>query len=267
MEKRLLVLIVDDDADFSRKLAGELISRYEVVLVTDRSQAQKAAMADRPDLVVLGTIRPRGDAFLLHRWFKKLPVFCNIPHIVVDAPAEKQLTTGWRKDEGLRMEAEEYFQRPIEISALLHFVDKVIDVETRTIKVLVADDHTVVREGISALLNLQRDIHIVGEAVDGRDAVEKTLQLYPDVVLMDIVMPGTNGLEATREIHRECREKVKVLVLSQYDDEENIRASCEAGAYGFIPKKSVSSQLLAAIRAVSRGERMNGTSMHNQLTA
>ncbi|HAP32182.1 MAG TPA: hypothetical protein DCQ14_03910 [Firmicutes bacterium] len=267
MEKRLLVLIVDDDADFSQKLGGELKAKYEMVLVTDRIQAQKAAMAERPDLVVLGTIKPRGDAFLLHRWFKKLSLFSNIPHIVVDAPREKQLTAGWRNDEGLRMEAEEYFQRPVEISALVHFIDKFMDAETRTIKVLVADDHTVVREGISALLNLQKDIHIVGEAVDGRDAVEKTLKLYPDVVLMDIVMPGTNGLEATREIHRECREKVKVLVLSQYDDEENIRASCEAGAYGFIPKKSVSSQLLAAIRAVSRGERMNGTSMHNQLTA
>lgn len=262
MDKKQFVLMVDDDDDFAQVLGAELKVRYEVIFARDRSQAQRAAMANKPGLVILGAIKPRGEAFLLHKWFKKLPMFRDIPHIVIDAPAEKQLTMGWRREEGLQMEAEDYFQRPVETAVLLRFIDKVMDLETRRIKVLVADDHAVVREGISALLNLQKDISIVGEAVDGGDAVEKTLELHPDVVLMDIVMPGMNGLEATRAIYRECKGDVKVLVLSQYDDQVNIQASCEAGAYGFIPKKSVSSQLLAAIRAVSRGERMNETATH-----
>jgi len=256
MEKRPVVLIVDGDADFAQGLAAGLKAKYEVVFARDRIQAEKEAMDNKPGLVVLGSIKPRGDAFLLHKWFKNLPKFRDIPHIVVDAPPEKELTMGWRRDEGLQMEAEDYFRRPIETSALLQFVDKIMDATTQRIKVLVADDHAVVREGISALLNLQKDISIVGEAVDGRDAVDKTLRLQPDVVLMDIVMPGMNGLEATKEINRECKEGVRVLMLSQYDDEGNIQASWEAGAFWFIPKKSVSSQLLAAIRAVSRGERM-----------
>ena len=83
--------------------------------------------------------------------------------------------------------------------------------------------------------------------------MEKTLQLLPDVVLMDIVMPGMNGLEATKQIYKGC-EQVRVLMLTQYDDEENVLASKEAGAFGFIPKRSASSQLLTAIRAASRGE-------------
>jgi DNA-binding NarL/FixJ family response regulator len=120
--------------------------------------------------------------------------------------------------------------------------------------VLVADDHAVVREGIRTLVSLQKDMQVVGEAMDGRDAIEKTFQLLPDVVLMDIVMPGMNGLEATKQICKGC-EHVKVLMLTQYDDEENVLASDQAGAFGFIPKKSASSQLLAGIRSASRGER------------
>ena len=91
---------------------------------------------------------------------------------------------------------------------------------------------------------------MVGEAVDGQDALEKTRQLSPDVVLMDIVMPVMNGLEATKRISREC-EGTKVLMLSQYDDEENVLASSQVGASGFIPKRSASTQLLSAIRSAS----------------
>ena len=113
---------------------------------------------------------------------------------------------------------------------------------------LVADDHEVVREGIRALLGLQKDMQLVGEAIDGRDAVEKTLHLLPDIVLMDIIMPNMNGLEATRLICKECK-KVRVFILTQYDDEENVLASKKVGAFGFVSKRSASSELLSAIRA------------------
>ena len=155
--------------------------------------------------------------------------------IVIDAPPEKQLTQGWRRDEGLRLEAEDYFCKPLKASALVPVVEKLLDETTRKIKVLVADDHAVVREGIRALVTLQKDMKIIGEAIDGKDAVDKVVQLVPDVVLMDIVMPGMSGIEATRRSTK--MQQSKVLMLSQYDDEENVLASTQAGAFAFIPKR------------------------------
>ena len=183
---------------------------------------------------------------------------------MIDAREEKHLLRGWTKDEGLRMEAEDYLVKPINPQALVPLVEKMLDMKTAStektvsaektektdrIKVLVADDHAIIRDGIRALLGVQKDMQVVGEAIDGKDAIEKTRQLSPDVVLMDIVMPGMNGLEATKQISEEF-DNTKVLMLSQYDDEENVRASTQVGAHGFIPKKSASTELLSAIRSL-----------------
>ena len=108
--------------------------------------------------------------------------------------------------------------------------------------------HQILKKAIN-----ERDIQVVGEAVNGKEALEKAIELMPDVVLMDIVMPVMNGLEATKEICQAC-PRCRTLVLTQYDDEENIEASRQAGALGFIPKAAASSRLLAGIRFVSRGE-------------
>ena len=121
------------------------------------------------------------------------------------------------------------------------------------IKVLVVDDHTIVRDGICALLALATDIEVVGEAANGMEALEKVRQLTPDVVLMDIAMPIMDGLEATRRIHKES-PKTKVLVLTQYDEKDYILSIIEVGAQGFITKMSASSELAAGIRAVHRGD-------------
>ena len=224
-----------------------------MVTASNKEQAQAIAQSQKPDLVIVGTMMPRGDAFKLHQWLKQTPKFSDLPIVVIDAPLEKQLIKGWRRDEGLRLESEDYFCKPIEPAILVPQIEKLLDKVTRRIKVLVADDHALVREGIRALLSLQTDMQVVGEATDGRDAVEKTSQVLPDVVLMDIVMPGMNGLEATKHICKECKE-VRVLMLTQYDDEENILTSEQVGACGFIPKRAVSAQLLAGIRAASQGE-------------
>ena len=149
--------------------------------------------------------------------------------------------------------AEDFLAKPIEPAALVPRIEKLLDKVTRRIKVLVADDHAMVRDGIRAVLELQRDMQVVGEAINGKDALEKTIELSPDVVLMDIVMPVMNGLDATRQICRECQQ-AKVLMLTQYDDEENVLASRQVGALGFIPKAAVSSELLSGIRSVNRGK-------------
>jgi len=255
MGSKAKILVVDDEFEFRTDLQEALeAGDYQVLIARDKVQAQERAQSEPPELVVLGTIAPRGDAFLLHQWLKRSPKFRDLPVIVVDASPEKQLIKGWRRDEGLRLEADDYFCKPVEPVSIVPQIEKLLDRVTRRIKVLVADDHAVVREGIRTLVSLQKDMQVVGEAMDGRDAIEKTFQLLPDVVLMDIVMPGMNGLEATKQI---CKgsEHVRVLMLTQYDDEENVLASDQAGAVGFIPKKSASSHLLAGIRSASRGER------------
>ena len=120
------------------------------------------------------------------------------------------------------------------------------------IRVLVADDHALVREGIRALLRPCADIEVVGEAADGREAVEGARRLQPDVVLMDIAMPGLGGLEATLVLQREC-PRVRVLVLTQYEDREYVSRFLKAGATGYVLKKTVGADLAAAIRAAHRG--------------
>ena len=121
------------------------------------------------------------------------------------------------------------------------------------IRVLVVDDHTIVRDGICALLALAADIEVVGEAENGKEALDKVRQLTPDVVLMDIAMPIMDGLEATRRIHKEFPE-TKVLVLTQYDEKEYIFSIIEVGAQGFISKTAVSSELASGIRALHHGD-------------
>jgi len=121
------------------------------------------------------------------------------------------------------------------------------------IRVLVVDDHTIVRDGICALLRLAGDIEVVGEAANGREALEMVRKLMPDVMLIDIAMPNMNGLEATRHIRKEF-PRVRVLVLTQYDDKEHVFWAIEAGAIGFISKTAASSELVSGIRSVYRGD-------------
>ena len=122
-----------------------------------------------------------------------------------------------------------------------------------TIRLLVADDHPVVRAGLRMLLGTQPDMEVVGEAVDGATAVERALELRPDVVVMDITMRGTNGLAATREIVKRIPQ-TKVLILTMHDSEEYLRQTLEAGATGYVLKQAADTELAVAIRAVQRGE-------------
>ena len=121
------------------------------------------------------------------------------------------------------------------------------------IKVLIADDHAIVREGIRMILALHEDIEVVGEAANGIEAIEQADKLSPDVVLMDIAMPGLGGLEATLEIMKR-KPQSKILVLTQYDNTEYIYRFLKAGAAGYVLKKTVGSDLVSAIRSVFQGK-------------
>jgi len=121
------------------------------------------------------------------------------------------------------------------------------------VRILVADDHEVIRRGIRALLASQQGCEICGEAVDGQDAVDKAHQLHPDLIIMDVSMPNLNGLEATRAIRRSL-PSVQVLILTQHDSHEMIRQAFNAGARGFVVKSSVAHDLLNAVEAAQRGE-------------
>jgi two-component system response regulator NreC len=120
------------------------------------------------------------------------------------------------------------------------------------IRVLLAEDHTIVRKGIRSLLDDQQNIEVVGEAGDGREAIEKVEQLLPDIVLMDNTMPILNGLEATRQIKKRFPE-IKVLILTMHTNEEYVFQFLRVGASGYLVKQAAPTELLSAIEAVYHG--------------
>ena len=119
-------------------------------------------------------------------------------------------------------------------------------------RVLIVDDHALVREGVRALLSRAEDITVVGEAGGGREAIALAHAIRPDIILMDIAMPDLGGLEATVEIRKDCPE-TKIIVLTQYGDREYVHRFLRAGVSGYVLKKAAGADLVAAIRAVARG--------------
>jgi DNA-binding NarL/FixJ family response regulator len=125
--------------------------------------------------------------------------------------------------------------------------------EGQPIRLLLVDDHPVVRKGTRDLLDGEADFRVVGEAGSGEEAIVRARELTPDVILMDVSMPGMNGIEATRQIKAE-RPQQNVLVLTSYDDDAYVFALLEAGAAGYLLKNASEDELLGAVRAVAAGE-------------
>lgn len=122
-----------------------------------------------------------------------------------------------------------------------------------SIKVLIADDHVFYREGVRALLGAVKEVEVVGEANNGEEAIAKANELQPDVILMDLKMPGMNGIDATRRI-RELHPKIGVLVITMFDDDDSVFAAMRAGARGYLLKDADKDEVVRAIVAVERGE-------------
>src|SRR5436190_13032546 len=120
------------------------------------------------------------------------------------------------------------------------------------VRILIAEDHETVREGLKLILSAQSDIEVVGEVSDGRAAVEHAKKLNPDIVLMDVSMPELNGLKATQKL-KECCPDVKVLILTRHKDDGYLQQLLRAGASGYVLKQSPSAELLHAIRAIAAG--------------
>ena len=134
----------------------------------------------------------------------------------------------------------------------------------KKISILLVDDHTVVRQGLRALLSSEEDLEVVGEADNGRQAVLLTKQHLPDVVVMDIAMPLLNGLEATKQILK-LIPSTKVLVLTSYGDDDCIQRLMETGAVGYLVKQTAADDLLKAIREVQRGNAFFSSSIAKRL--
>jgi len=132
------------------------------------------------------------------------------------------------------------------------------------ISVILVDDHEMVRLGLKSFLNLQGDVEVVGEAGNGREGVDLSLELRPDVVVMDLVMPELDGVQATLELLKEWPE-AKILVLTSYLDNEKIYPVIEAGAKGYMLKTSSAAEILNSIRKVYRGEEAIETEVDNTI--
>jgi two-component system response regulator NreC len=121
-----------------------------------------------------------------------------------------------------------------------------------TIRILLADDHTILRAGLKMMLNAQPDMEVIGEAQDGRQALQEALRLHPDIILMDITMPDMNGIEATRQIKRQVTD-VKVLILTMHENDEYVFQALRAGASGYMLKEAADTELINALHVVQNG--------------
>ena len=122
----------------------------------------------------------------------------------------------------------------------------------KRLRILLAGDHKIIRDGLKLLVNEQPDMHVVGEAGNGREVLEKARELKPNVVVMDLSMPELNGLQATARLKEE-RPEIKVVALTVHEDESYLRQLCKAGAAGYVLKRSAGDELIQAIRTVAKG--------------
>ena len=134
-----------------------------------------------------------------------------------------------------------------------------------TIRILIADDHAVYRWGLRTLLDSEPDMEVVGEAATGKEAVECSAEIRPDVILMDIQMPGINGIEATRRIV-DGNQQIGIIILTMHEDDDSVFSAMRAGARGYVLKGAHPSEILKVLRAVAGGEAYFGPEIARRAT-
>ena len=139
-------------------------------------------------------------------------------------------------------------------------------VATRAARVLIADDQTLFRAGLARLLNEDSRVEVVGQAIDGQDAVKQAAKLKPDVVLMDLKMPGVDGIEATRQI-TEADPNIKILILTTFETDSNVIQALKAGASGYVLKDASADAITSSVVAVMSGERVMASAVANRVLA
>lgn len=135
---------------------------------------------------------------------------------------------------------------------------------TEPIRILIADDHTLFREGLQSLFESLPDLEVVGEAATGEEAMAQALELQPDVVLMDVQMPGVNGIQATRRI-LQASPHIGVVIVTMFEDDDSVFAAMRAGARGYVLKGADQEEMLRVLRAVARGEALFGPAIAERL--
>jgi len=180
MASKINILVIDDDPKFAEALRRTLEAKlYQTLVAHSREQGQEMVTTE-PNVIVLGTLAPAGQAFAMHQWLKGHTRYKDIPLLVIDAPPDERQTRGWRIFEGLQLESEDYVVKPIEMDALFLRIQSLAEAATKIIKVLVVDDHTMVRDGICSVLSLQKDAD--GHSYAGYERArsnETNSQTYP----------------------------------------------------------------------------------------
>ena len=137
-------------------------------------------------------------------------------------------------------------------------------VQPSKVRILIADDHPLLRQALTHSLSIQPDFEVIAEAVDGEEALRLALELVPDVAILDIVMPKLNGLEVTRKIKEAC-PSIAVLILTIYDDNEHVMSTLEAGAAGYLTKNASDKDVILALRAIANGEMVVSPNVMQQI--
>jgi two-component system alkaline phosphatase synthesis response regulator PhoP len=197
MEDKRRILVVDDEPEFAGGLQAALEHEsYEVVVAGSRRLAEESVRERKPDAILLGTIAPRGDAFRLHKWLRQTPELGHVPVIVIDAPDEKRELKGWRRDEGMRMEAEDYMVKPVEAQSLMAALDGALRTSPLRIRVPATLDHALVFGSMGQ------------EAMKAEDAAKSRLMEEVEEILRRVTTP-----EDLTEIERaiaEAKGKVRL---------------------------------------------------------
>ena len=232
MKNRFKILIVDDDPEFTESVQETFEHEaYDVAVGINRAQAQEAAQRQKPDAVLLGTITPRRDAFLLHKWFRETPQFSDMPMVVIDAPRETQFLKGWRRDDALQMVAEDYLAKPLRPESLIPVVEKMLEKSPSKITVSATLDHALI---FGKLINQsEHDESLKSKIVKEVEEILRSVTTPQDLAEIEKVIAEAKGKLKLEPKGGFWEDKTPCWELTHCEDK--IRNECPAYAHQTLP--------------------------------